>query len=467
MKGKVKLGFFGYILIFATILVGVFVVIGALLVLSPGMEIFGFTFIKNHAEVTIINAKVGETNVLLENLDINTISFDYNDVTVGEKTFSNAHYSITAVRDESKEVFSIVINDQVSGFTKYLDNTTSHVRYNYNALTKELSFTIEEPVINIYTSKHYEIKLVFPSDYVSNGISVKARTNSGDIIFGGEMDHKMSLYSVDFESTSGDITLTEDTLICGGGIKIKTVSGDINVSNQDNSIMQVLRPNVSLETEKGAFNVGDVYGNVNLKTEKSTIKIGNVYGNVTLDSVSGTLIGKNISGNFSATERVESTNIILNDVSGEILLPHSKNTDISINKAYDRVLIKTKDGDVKINEICDEAVVETEKGNIDVKVNCSKAVELKTTLGNVKANYKTISANHTITTTNGDITININVGLTAKLTLSTEAKIKTPWENVTNGNLTILRGSASENETARTILVKSTKGDITLTEQAA
>ena len=463
MKGKVKMGFFGYILLFLAIIVGVVVVFGAILVLAPGVELLGISYTKSNSTITVNKTLDG---VLLENLDIDNISIDYKEIVIEDKTFSNAHYTVSLVKDDTKNVMAIEISNNISGFSKYNDNLKYNVSYNYDATNKELKVLVQEPIINLYLSKESDIKIYFPKNYDSSNIKLKARTIEGDIILGGKMINDLSLNSLDLESKSGDISVTEEVKLTGGAIDLKTETGEITLSDQTNAFMQLHRPNINVSTKKGKVTIGELYGNVKLKTDKSTIRVGNIYGNLTIDGKSGSLFGENISGYFTATETVESTNISLKEVSGEVLLADAKDSSLTIEKTRDRVLIKGKNGNINIGQILDEAIIETEKGSITALVDTIKKVEVKSTSGKIDINIKSSTLGHTIQSDSGDIKVNLNVGLNVKVNLSTTKEIKTPWETLTNGNKTVCRGTATEAELINIINIKSNNGNINLTENA-
>lgn len=461
MKNKIQGGFFAYLLVFLGIALTVTVVCCALMIISPGMTIFGYSYLTKNASANIKTVDVAGAQTLLGNLDIERISISHNTVTIGEDVYDNAHYDVNVIKNNDTTLLSVIVEDRIKGFTNKLDNRTTSVGVTFDTTLKSLNIVVTEPVVSMYLSKRCKITISLPNNYNSSSIDFVASTNNGSIHIGGAT--VVVLKSIDIQTKTGDVSLHKDSIINGGNVSMKTESGDVSIGNLTNNQMIGKNANIVLQTNSGKLNAGNMIGNVSVISKNSAISVGNVTGDLTLDSESGSLYANNVSGNFTATENVKSTNIILKEIGGETLVPSSENSDVTIDKISNRTRIKTKFGKILIKNIAKEAVLETEKGEIEFTALTSNIVTAKTKSGKITANFKNIQNNHTLTTESGKIYLNFNTGLNVKINVVTGGEIRANWDPDYLGRteFSVTRGTDQF-----TMTVASTSGNVYLEEKA-
>ena len=461
MKSKIRGGFLTYVLLFFGLVLTVFLVLGAILILAPGTKIFGITYFKTNIHSNIKDVNVDGQNTLLSKIDIENIIINIAPVTVGDKTFENAHYDISFVNNPDTVLFSFVVDDTIKGFTTYTENTKSSASINYDKTTKTITFLYKEPVASFYLGKKCSITIETPKGYDSSNINLFLNTIDGDITL-GNAETPISLKSITANTKKGSTVINNNVTMTGGNISLKTESGNVLAYNLDNAYMKSTKPNIHLESLSGKINVGNLVGTVTVKSNRSTINLGNIEGALTVDSEKGILYSGDITESFTVTENSKYINMFLGEVHGEVLIANSESSQVEIEKTYDRVEIRSKKGYIKIGEITDEATLETESGNIEYYSTSYKEVNATTTKGKIIANLSTLSQPHTLKTTSGSIIINLNVNLNVTIKTKTAGDIRISWDPDFTGKTEFeaVRGNGIWK-----IYAESEKGDITINEK--
>lgn len=461
MKGKVQSGFLTYVLLFFGLVLTVFVVLGAILILAPGTNIFGITYFRNNIDTNVKYVNVDGTDTLLHNLPIENIVINKGIVNIDDKTIENAHYDVNFVNNPETNLFSFIIRDTTNGFTTFADNTKSSVGISYDKNTKTVTLAYKESAGSFYLGKKCSITIETPAGYNSANINLILNTNEGNITIGNAVS-PVSLKSVTAVTKTGYALINENVTMTGGDISLKSEKGDVKVYNLNNASMKLYKPNIHLESLSGKINAGNLAGKVTIKSNKSTIKLGNVEGSLTVDSPKGIIYAGDITEYFTVTEDSKHINMFLGEIHGEVLIAQAESSQVEIEKTYDRVEIRSKRGHIKIGEITDEATLETESSNIEFYTTSYKAITATTTKGKIIANVKTLYEEHNLKTKSGSITINLNVNLNVTVNAKTLGDIKVSWDPDFTGKneFEAVRGNGIWN-----IYAESENGRITINEK--
>ena len=177
-------------------------------------------------------------------------------------------------------------------------------------------------------------------------------------------------------------------------LSIKTETGSIF----NNAILNV---SSSYETDKGNINLQPYHqdyqiinGNVNIKSNTSFITMPNVHGNVVCDSKSGQISIDQLTGSFTATEKTSHTEIKINYVDGEFLIPEAEYSNITLGETNSKLSIYTKKGKVNIGSLTTitsaeayKANIRTDSGNINVDFIDNTNLTVNSKTGTINLSY--------------------------------------------------------------------------------
>lgn len=386
-----RLGF--NISIFLGCFVLLIVILGAVLVLAPGMELMGVMFIRSTSGA-VHQAKKIESATAYKQIYVET---------------DNIPVHINFVQS-----YTVTANflEEYNGFAKASATPSVSVEVTTNGI--EIKSDEYEPFLVHSRSKESKLLVSVPM-YYHNKLVVKG--GKSNVIVGGL---PASLSDV-FISTDGKVELNNDinvkNLELDLGNKDATIGEDVNIQGYiivnskagDVSVPEGFTGNISFTSTSGNLNIAscgdlnytsktgsvlpyndkkaEVFGKINIETN-GDVTLGNFYDSATVKSTNGDVtIGTEGETNANA--------ISIESRSGDITLLGS-----FTNKSNK---ISSRSGDIIIEEVKGIAI-ESTYGNITlVKAD---AVSVKTKTGNV--NIKNLISHSEITTNNGDVTIGTN-----------------------------------------------------------
>ena len=269
-------------------------------------------------------------------------SFGGPSVLLKEKT-----YDLTEIRDISFDFVSADIE-----FFESNNNELKVVQYgsekNKKFIDTESSNSIEIEdstrmnfiFFNFQFGSRYEIYL--PSNYTGN---LNIKTVSGEINLS---DFNLSLNDLTVKTTSGDIDL--NSIFKANDVEIKSVSGEINVKD-------IVCDDATFKTTSGDIEIDKVIS--------KDIEMNTVSGEMVLGKIEGIVTAKTTSGEISIDDLKILDNSKLSSVSGEITVRMnddnncvistdslSGDSDISSNKYGNKEFdlnIKTTSGDIRVD----------------------------------------------------------------------------------------------------------------------
>ncbi len=430
MKSTVNKGILFYILLLCSIVVGVACIIMAILIFSPGTEIFGISYYGKKIESSVTKISTDENSsyidALVENNMIDTfnITTDYANISVIMKDINRVQ---------------IQLESTTSGIIKSGNQKNFIWNYNYDNTSNTFNFSVTSPDCSLFFSKNATIKLLLPLDFNRTDMNLNFATESGNISIGTEKNDNFSFSTLKIETKeSSNIDLGNKASFTNS-IDINSPNGTININSKIST--DVL--NVTSDSSK--IVIGDVTSNtLNVKTESSIVKIGTLNGDLEYNAKKGVLDVSKITGNLTCTEDVLISNIFVDEVLGEVLLPNSDSSDITINKLYARCLIRTSTGSVTINNAYDVVDIETENGKIDINIYTPNDIDrptnlmlssLKSNSGNITVKFDNVKYNNIIETTSGTINCSYKNGLEFTLTYNCQKNKPTLSPGIISGDV--------------------------------
>lgn len=250
-------------------------------------------------------------------------------------TGNKMNFSFFHMKGESKmileetyqieEIQKIVVNASIYDI-KILESTNNEAKVViYGEEKNDASSTLENHTLTILNSKKNkicfgfcfwgkeEVLIYLPKNETQN---IELKTVSGDI----EVSNTSNA-SVEVKTTSGDILLAEVK-----DVSINTTSGDVQVDSCENA---------SIETVSGEVTIGNASGKTEIKTTSGDVKMTNFIckKDSNIKTVSGDVV----------INHLEEAYVEAKSVSGDI------KTDGSNRYASNTLTIKTTSGDIKIN----------------------------------------------------------------------------------------------------------------------
>lgn len=416
MKNTVSKGILYYIFLFLAIIVGVACVIVAIMIFSPGTEIFGISYYINNQKYEIKNIDANDSSSayisnLISNGSITTLNI-------------NTDYANVIIKTTSKNRIYFSVNSSVSGILKDKTKNKYNFSYNYNADDKSFSLEVVSPELFWFFNDTVDVVLVLPEEVVNTNLDVNITTNKGDVEIGNHEDDKYTIKNLNITAKdTSKIILGKHTQI-DNNLRINSPKGNIYFKTAITA-NQIRIDSVSAKIETYDVFVSDTF---KIITESSSIKLGNVNGNLDYSSRKGVLIVNNIDGNFTCSEDVVISNITINKITGYVALPNAETSNITISELYGYALIRTTSGNVTIKEAKSIVDITTTNGAIDVMLNSNYdtvigsyepakgTANLTTTNGNITVKFKNIVLKNNIVTEKGKITCEFGKTLNFSLT---------------------------------------------------
>lgn len=267
-----------------------------------------------------------------------------------------------------------------------------------------------------------------------------------------EYYYNLNFNTINVKTTKGNVNINKtikfnDSL--DNKLSIKTDTGSI----LNNAILNV---SSSYESDKGNINLQPYHqdyqiinGNVNIKSNTSVVTMPSVHGNVVCDSKSGQITIDQLTGSFQATEKTSHTEININYVDGEFLVPEAEYSNITLKETNSKLSIYTKKGNVNIGNLTTitsaeayKANIKTDSGDINVDFIDNTNLYVYSKSGNINLSYSKnnngvikYNSNNTcqlnIESEKSEINLNdVNVFLDVLVTEKTSKKVNVAFKEV-------------------------------------
>ena len=454
MKSKtVSRGILYYIFLLIAVVVGVLCIIGAILLLSPGTEIFGISYY-NRFDTTNITTVADENQ---QSYEIDQL-FDSGRVDVVNVTTN--HADVTIQNRESVRI-QFFIEGAVTGIVTSENKNSFNYSISYSAQTRTLNLDVTAPILLLTFNNSMEVVLSLPYEFVDTNIDFVVNTQSGDVSVGNHERDTYTLNSLTVNAENSSNVLLGNHANVKNEINLNVPSGEIRFNTD------VVTGELNITSESARIRTSDIEAqNVKLVTQGSSVNMNNIQGNFDYSARRGVIIVGDITGNLTCSEEVVIANITVGTVDGNVILPNAESSNITIEALNGRGDITTTSGNVTIRSANAILEVQTQSGKIDVTVDTNPTlitggyeeelgvINLETQSGEIAINFANVYLQNYITTTSG--TINCAFSASNNLVLSYDCTNNAPTlsTGITTGEV--------QNQGEYTIGNSSTRNKITI-----
>lgn len=426
MKNTVSKGIFFYIFILLGIVVGVACVLVSIIMFSPGTEIFGISYYKNNAEITLREFNASE---ILVDQDLDAYISDGRITTIEIKT----NFAHIDVENSDSSRFNFVLTSTVSGLTKNKKATNMTYVYNYDATERKFTIDVNAPDAFLHFNKEAKITLNVPKTKNLSSKTINVITDDGHINIANAPENNLTIANLNATIGNNGYFFINDLahIAANGSINVESKGGTIETEGT-HTVNQF-----KIKAENTKITLGKINGDVTIDTVDSTIKLDNISGKLYYSAESGILQAKTISGDFECSEDVCISNIFIDKVGGRTLIPNAESSAIEIKQTVGNIKINTTTGNVKIGEINADAEIVTKSGKVTCLINSTSESEIKITTesGNIDARYSGVNGTSTITTTKGSLLLQYKTGEIFTLEYSCTKNKPSVSQGITTGSV--------------------------------
>ncbi len=439
MKNTVSKGILFYIFLLFAVVVGVLCVICAILIFSPGTEIFGISYyvnVSNQSIKTALDDNNNEQNIhsLFTSGQINNIDITTN-------------YANVSLETRQEGMVQFIIEPSLTGLMQTGDRETYTYTSRYISSTKTLSVSVNAPNMLLAFNKSIDVILSFPENVLNTNLNIGITTDSGDVTIG---HHELDVYTIKSlkvdAKKSSKVTLGVHSVI-PDSISLNIPSGNIRFRRE------ITTGTLTINSNSAKIETGNITTNeFTLNTQSSSINLGNVTveSNFNYNARRGVMIVGNIDGNLNCGEGVDDvfiSNITAGTINGDVLLPHADSSDISIEVLNGRGDINTSSGNVTIKKATSFLWVTTNSGKIDVTVDTSQnlitnsyaedkgIINLESVSGNINVNFANILLKNYVKTQKGQLNCSFSPTINFILSYSCLSHAPTLSTGLSSGNV--------------------------------
>ena len=404
---KVKGGILVYLFVLIGIVLGVALILGAIMIISPGVEIFGLSYINANTRYNYVIDRSGFAD--FNNYDTIIVETDYSNITL-------------RVGVQQTAQSCVYVNNHVNGFVRADENYSGRLSYSIDGTTLSFKLVEDKPWLTLTDSRTVEIRVNENTDI--SGVNFIFKSRYGSINLGGgviEDEAPMEFVAASATLEAGGAISVGEVADVSGALSMKTTSGNIDVVGDKVASL------VIFETESGRI-TADNLNSVRLSSNSGGARLGDVAGNFNYDSRSGVLEAGNVSGSFIATAKVKLANISLGEVSGEVGLSKGEDINFEADRIGGFARIVTQKGNVYIGNgtsgLGGQAEINVGAGDVRVLVEDqnASALEIATTSASITATFNGYAGNKTLTTESGQININLRYDSSLNLTLKSQGR---------------------------------------------
>ncbi len=436
MKNTVSRGILFYIFLLIAVVLGVLCVLGAILIFSPGTEIFGISYYVNTSAQrieTTLNDSGNQQSIdsLFTSGQIDTINITTN-------------YANVSLETRQDGAVQFIIEPSLTGLMTSENKNTFTYTSRYTASDNTLSVSLNAPNMFLAFNNNIDFVLSFPEDVTNTNLDINITTESGDITIG---HHELDVYTLDNLTVnvenSSNVTFGIHTVI-SDNITLNVPSGNIRFRRA------ITTGNLTINSESTKIETGNINANeFTLYTQSSSINLGNitVESNFNYRARRGVLVVDNINGDFNCDEDVVIANITVGTINGDVLLPQAESSDITIETLNGRGDITTTSGDVTIDKATSFLWVSTESGKIDVNIDTASdlntqsyaedqgIVNLKSNNGTINVNFANLLLKNYISSQRGTINCKFSPALNFILNYTCPENAPSLSDGITTGEV--------------------------------
>lgn len=388
-----------FFLILITVVLAIGLGIFAMLILSPGLELFGIKYLVKN-ETAYFRYFDGNPSDKLDFSEYSEINLDVENCKVEiNKGASNTMSSVT---------FQMASNGFYKAGTEIIDYD-----YSLTRVGTTLSIKMIDPNYSFWKLSDVSKVIINIGDSMPTELTFNITTKNGNVTVGGKCDTAgtaeeiriddfsvntnggsvlLSKYayvsnSLDITTENGNVMITND--ITAQYVNIESKSGKITANSFTNTSGEI-----SITGETGGIQVGDIAGNVDFTMKNGYFYAGNIEKNFSApnDKLETTIIRiDRVGGTFEAVNRNGAFKVEIKECAGEVDIVGA-NHGITLGNVQNAVTLNTTKGDIKLtinSTNTSELNVETESGSIEATLNAVKGSNnFKTKSGSIYLNCK-------------------------------------------------------------------------------
>ncbi len=396
--GKVKKGFFFYLLMFLILIVAFVGVCMTIMLFNPGKSVLGFVYFKNNKEILVEKTTdSSETAIDFSKDTFSTINVDAGNVDV-----------IVQNNDNYKKSGLYIINN-TKGFVKSSDQ----VEFEYSVEKSGDTLNIKLNSTRGFLNLSNDVKLIIHYGKIKenklNSTTLNITTTAGSVNIGGAYSagHSADIYpaSVNIETGSGNVSFTRNATNIYKELKIKTDSGSVDLTqvvdkiNPDetrNDALKATTGDINISTKSGTIDLKKVASKILLSSETGTIRATEISASTEFKTYSSIIDIVKISGNVdfsNGSEIMSSCKVYIDEITGNLNVPQARDSEFTIKKISGHVNIHATNGNISLgtekDPLSKSVYVETVSGNVSTYLTGSSTRFFKTEKGNISLNYPT------------------------------------------------------------------------------
>ena len=210
---KVKGGIFAYLLILIGIVLGVALVLGAIMIISPGVEIFGLSYVSSNKSYNYV-------------IDNGFADFNNYDTVILEVPYSNISVRVGTEQTAKSTVF---VQNHIKGYVTAGGQYAGKLTYHIDGRTISFKVLEDKPWLPLGDSRKVEIIINENTD-ISN-VNFILKTKNGSIDFGGgtiEQEPAMTLLAKSATLEAGKSIIVRDIADVSQTLSLKTTNDKIS-----------------------------------------------------------------------------------------------------------------------------------------------------------------------------------------------------------------------------------------------
>ena len=394
--GKVKKGFFFYLLMFLILIVAFVGVCMTIMLFNPGKSVLGFVYYKNNKEILIEKTTDSSgTAINLADDSFSKINIDAGNVDV-----------IVQNNDDFKKSGLYIVNN-TKGFVKSSDL----VKFEYSVEKSGGTLNVKLNSTRGFLNLSNDIKLIIHYGKIAenklNNTILNIKTTAGSVNIGGGYNagHCADVYpaSVNIETGSGNVLFTKNATNIYRLIKIKTESGSvdltqvvdkINTDETRNDALRATAGDINISTKSGTIDLKKVASKILLSSETGTIRATEISASTEFKTYSSIIDIDKISGNVdfsNGSEIMSSCKVYIDEITGNLNVPQSRDSEFVVKKIGGNVNIHATNGNIVLgtekDPLSKSVYVETVNGNVTTYLTGSSSRFFKTEKGNINVTY--------------------------------------------------------------------------------
>lgn len=398
-KDKSKSGLKTFIFLIIALISAIILGIGAFLMLMPGSNIFGLSYVANIDKISFSNINKDDETVNLNMSDYSKIIFQTKD----------ANVKILCGKDNANES-NIVLDKNSFGYYKVGSKTD--YTYTYYASGSVLYFILDEPEYSFLKIGGSTSLILNISEFetLNSDIEFEIETENGNVYFGGATSINevqtsvISAKRVYITTKNGNINI-HDKVSISYLLDSKTDYGNINIQGNLNTLQ------IKFNSLGGKITANDFTSNLLqlfITTIQSNVAIKEISGDVYLDAQGGFFSAKLIKGDFETTNNIKTTKINIDKVERNVNIANEEgNFSVDFKEILGTTNIITSGGNIKIGNSCEETNITTISASVNITMNKTntKRLIVNTESGNIFVDFKNILHNNLLTTKSGQISV--------------------------------------------------------------